>query len=244
MSYNEQIFHPKNDDPSPLSRETLNNLDTFHIDSSAPGSDDVLTILLEATAYEQQEESRRNGNPLPMLTLIGLQFTEEILSGLSNPPVLANTPEGEELQQIIQARADYRENQVPSANTEDLHPGYPYRENINNNDDLPQSHYPHPYLAAQINQSNGDPRILGKAEKRAATYNKGPLMAQPMEVVEKDIEDGIATYPFGENAYLDTNFLQAMGTLDDQGLVADSLHLMQLEGEFRSLEQWEKHLTK
>jgi hypothetical protein len=85
---------------------------------------------------------------------------------------------------------------------------------------------------------------LGKAKKEAATYDEGPLMAQPMEVVEEDIEDGIATYPFGENAYLDTDFLQAMGMLNDQGLAADGLCLMQLDGEFRSLEQWEKHLAK
>jgi hypothetical protein len=104
MSYNEEIFHPKNDDPPPLSRETLNQLDTFHIDPSVLGSDDALTLLLEAAAYEQQEESRRNGNPLPMSTLIGLQIAEEILSGLSNLSVLASTPEGEELRRIIQAR--------------------------------------------------------------------------------------------------------------------------------------------
>jgi hypothetical protein len=62
---------------------------------------------------------------------------------------------------------------------------------------------------------NGDPRILGREEKGAATYDKGPLMAQPMKVVEDDIEDEITMYPIGENAYLDTDFLQAMGTLND-----------------------------
>jgi hypothetical protein len=129
-------------------------------------------------------------------------------------------------------------------NTEDLHPGYPYRENINNNDDLPQDHYPHPYLAAQVNRSNGDPRILGRMEKGVATYDEGPLMAQLMAVVEGDIEDEVATYPLGENVYLDTDFLHAMGALNDRGLAADSLCLMQLDSEFRYLEQWERRLTK
>jgi hypothetical protein len=91
---------------------------------------------------------------------------------------------------------------------------------------------------------NGDPRILGRTEKGAATYDEGPLMAQPMKVVEDNIEDEIATYPIGENAYLDTDFLQAMGTLNDRGLAADGLRLMQLDSEFRSFEQWEKRLAK
>jgi hypothetical protein len=56
---------------------------------------------------------------------------------------------------------------------------------------------------------------LGRAEKGAATYDKGLLVAQPMEVVKDDIEDEIATYPIRENVYLNTNFLQAMGTLND-----------------------------
>jgi hypothetical protein len=38
--------------------------------------------------------------------------------------------------------------QTSLALTEDIHPGYPYRENINNNNDLLNDHYPHPYLAA------------------------------------------------------------------------------------------------
>jgi hypothetical protein len=115
---------------------------------------------------------------------------------------------------------------------------------MDNNNNLPQAHYPHPYLAAQINRSNGDPRILEKVDKGVATYDKGSLTAQPMKVMEDDIEDEVTTYPIGENTYLDTDFLQAMGTVNDRGLVADGLCLVQLDGEFRNLEQWEKHLAK
>jgi hypothetical protein len=84
---------------------------------------------------------------------------------------------------------------------------------------------------------------LGRTEKEAATYNEEPLEAQPMAVVENDIENEVAMYPLGENAYLDTNFLQAMGGLNDRGLAADGLCLVQLDGEFRYLKQWERHLA-
>jgi hypothetical protein len=33
-----------------------------------------------------------------------------------------------------------------------------------------------------------------------------------------------------------------MGELDDQGLAAESLYLVQMDREFRYLEQWERHL--
>jgi hypothetical protein len=91
--------------------------------------------------------------------------------------------------------------------TEDLHPGYPYRENLGENDDLPIRPYPRPYLATQTDQVSGDPRIRGKEEKGSMPYNKGMLTAQPMEVVYDDIEDEVASYPLGEDAYLDTDFL-------------------------------------
>jgi hypothetical protein len=103
MSYNEQIFHPKNDDPSPLLRQALNQLDTSHIDPSTPGSDNTLMLLLEGEAYAQQEANEKDPNqsPLPMSTPIGLRLIEEILVGPSNPPVLATTLEGKEIQQIL-----------------------------------------------------------------------------------------------------------------------------------------------
>jgi hypothetical protein len=63
-----------------------------------------------------------------------------------------------------------------------------------------------------------------------------------MEVVYDDIYDEVASYPFGEDAYLDTDFLRAMGNVDDRGLAAEGLRLVQLQGEFRHLEQWQKWL--
>jgi hypothetical protein len=63
-----------------------------------------------------------------------------------------------------------------------------------------------------------------------------------MEVVYNDIEDEVASYPLGKDAYLDTDYLRAMGNLDDRGLAMEGLHLVQLQGEFRYLEQWQKHL--
>jgi hypothetical protein len=91
MQRSEEIFNPKNDDPPPLSRQALNEIDTSHIDPGASGSDDALTLLLEGEAYAQQEVNKRNpnSNPLPMSTPIRLRYTKEILAGLSNPPILA-----------------------------------------------------------------------------------------------------------------------------------------------------------
>jgi hypothetical protein len=67
-------------------------------------------------------------------------------------------------------------------------------------------------------------------------------MVQPMEVVYNDIEDKVTSYPFREDAYLDTDFLRAMGNIDDRGLAVEGLRLMQLQGEFQYLEQWQKCL--
>jgi hypothetical protein len=90
---------------------------------------------------------------------------------------------------------------------EDIHPGYPYRENLGENDNLPERTYPRSYLATQVDQVSGDPRIQGKEEKGSIPYDKGTLMAQPMEVVYDDVEDEVTSYPLGEDTYLDTNFL-------------------------------------
>jgi hypothetical protein len=126
--------------------------------------------------------------------------------------------------------------------TEDLHPGYPYRENLQENDDLPLHTYPRLYLAAQTDQVSGDPRVQGKEEKGSIPYDEGTLTAQPMEVVYDDIEDEVTSYPLREDAYLDMDFLRAMGNIDDRGLAAESLRLVQLQSEFRYLEKWQKRL--
>jgi hypothetical protein len=131
-----------------------------------------------------------------------------------------------------------RSKQTSPAITKNLHPRYPYRENIRDNDNLPREHYTHLYLAAQVDYISGEPRVRGKDEKRDIPYNEGPLMAQPMEVIYDDIKDKVTSYPLREDAYLDTDFLRAMGNIDDRGLAAEGLHLVQLQGEFRHLEQW------
>jgi hypothetical protein len=63
-----------------------------------------------------------------------------------------------------------------------------------------------------------------------------------MEVIYNDIEDKVVSYPLGEDTYLDTDFLWAMGNLNNWGLAAEGLHLVQLQGEFQHLEQWQKCL--
>jgi hypothetical protein len=63
-----------------------------------------------------------------------------------------------------------------------------------------------------------------------------------MEVVYDDIKDEVVSYPLGEDAYLDTDFLRAIGNIDDRGLVAETLCLVQLQSEFQYLEKWQKRL--
>jgi hypothetical protein len=95
-----------------------------------------------------------------------------------------------------------------------------------------------------VDYVTGDLRIRGKDEKGDIPYDEGPLTVTPFDTVPEDIEDEVTTYPFGEDAYLDTNFLRAMGNLDDRGLAAEGLRLVQLQGEFRYLEQWQRRLEK
>jgi hypothetical protein len=100
-----------------------------------------------------------------------------------------------------------RSKQTSPALTENLHPRYPYRENVGENNDLLECHYPQLYLTTQVDQASGEPRVRGKEEKGDIPYDEGPLMAQPMEVVYNDIEDKVVSYPLGEDAYLDMDFL-------------------------------------
>ena len=104
--------------------------------------------------------------------------------------------------------------------------------------DLPEEIFPHPYLSTQVNRVTGEPRILGTADKNEPVYNEAPLVAQP----NPPEEDDHTVYPFGENAYLDPEFLQALGSLEDRGLAAEALHLVQLDGKLQHLDHWEKGL--
>jgi hypothetical protein len=63
-----------------------------------------------------------------------------------------------------------------------------------------------------------------------------------MEVVYDDIKDEVVSYPLGEDTYLDTDFLWAIGNIDNRGLVAETLCLVQLQSEFWYLEKWQKRL--
>jgi len=121
--------------------------------------------------------------------------------------------------------------------TEPLHPGYPYQEHTSENTDITTGAFECLYLAMEVDRFMGDPYIHSKKEVGAPTYDEGPLQALPVDTWDNDpIDDNfkhkVETYPFGESAYLDTQFLQAIGTLGDRGLAADGLRLVQLDGEF------------
>ena len=77
-------------------------------------------------------------------------------------------------------------------------------------------------------------------DKEGAIYDEGPLMAKKVEDVDDDIDEKITEYSLGENVHLDPSFLTALGTVGDRGLAADTLRLVQNDGDIRQLYQREK----
>lgn len=165
------------------------------------------------------------------------RLTEDDDLKIETPPELeenTNTHEQEQLKGVLMTAFCELLNNSPTT-TEPLHPGYPFREHIDRDNDLPNQHYPRPYLAIEVNPTTGDPRIIGKEHMTSPQYDEGPLVAQPIDHTEEDFEQEVGRYPFGENAFLNTNFLQALGTLGNRGLAAKGLHIFQLDGERRAL---------
>jgi hypothetical protein len=217
--------------PPPLSIEELCNMDLSGVDPEKKIYDELLRVMGETYNDPAHDvEAAHNAEAGP----------SNAIAGPTNapPPVIMEDEDELEYEEDPQSK------QTSLALTEDIHPGYPYRENIGDNDDLPKPHYSCPYLAVQVDYVMGDPRIQGKDEKGDTPYDEGTLTVTPMETVPEDIEDEVVTYPFGKDAYLDTDFLRAMGNLDDRGLAAKALHLVQLQGKFRYLEQWQRQLEK
>ncbi len=99
--------------------------------------------------------------------------------------------------------------------TKSTHPGFPFRKKTDLNDNLPKEAYERPYLAAKVHATNGDPRVIGTDGINQLLYDEAELTAQPMKEVDKDMENEVSSYPFGENAYLDPGYLQALGALED-----------------------------
>ena len=159
------------------------------------------------------------------------------------PPLLETTPGQNLLREVLINEFQNRMTASPPSTT-DLHPGYPYREQTDHDDDLPNRHYIRPYVAAKVDPITGEPRILGRADKESPTYDKGPLHSTEVPDVDDDMEGEVGEYPFGENAYLDPNFLEAMGTIGDRGLASEGLRLVQLDGEKRFLKRWENRLKR
>jgi len=130
--------------------------------------------------------------------------------------------------------------------TEPNHPGYPYKEHTHMDTDLDEAMTRRPYLATATNKANGEPRLLGTTGVDQPVYDEGSLTVQPVldDPDNSDDDDEVTAYNFGEDAYLDPAFLQAMGSLSDRGLAAEGLRLVQLDGEFRYLHQWDKRLAE
>jgi hypothetical protein len=201
--------------PPPLSIDELHNMDLSDVDPEKKIYDKLLCMMDEAYNNPDRDiEAACNAKARP----------SNAIEGPTNAPPAATVEDDDELEY----EEDPRFKQTSPTQTEDIHPGYPYRENIGDNDDLLKPHYSCPYLAAQVDYVTRDPRIRGKDEKGDIPYDEGALTVTPFNTIPKDIEDEVATYPFGEDTYLDTDFLRAIGNLDDRGLAAEGLRLVQL----------------
>jgi hypothetical protein len=221
-------------------------LPSFHINSCTMSDDE--NIPPPFTVKELRNMDLSDVNPTPsnkiyneLVRVLGEKHRDPARNVSPGP---SNVRPRTAIKSDKSSENDERSKQMSPALMEDIHPGYPYRENLRENDDLPVQNYLRPYLAAQTDKITGDPRIRGKEEKGSMPYNEGTLTAQPMEVVYEDVEDKIVSYPLGEDAYLDMDFLRAMGNIDDRGLAVETLRLVQLKSEFRYLEQWQKRLEK
>ena len=172
-----------------------------------------------------------------------------------NPPLMSNSELAQDLLRTVLLAEHTRNNPSPLQTeegqtlnpsptpTEDDTPDYLYRPFLGDEeDDIPTDVRTRPYLAALTNRANGDPRLLGTEGRNAPIYDEGPLNALPRPWIGEEEDQGVLKYNMGEDAYLDPNFLRALGTTEDRGLAAEGLRLVQLEGEFRHLKRWEKKL--
>ena len=204
------------------SNQETNNNEDFRIISFAPPT----------TVEDEEPIALTDGNP-PLMS--NSELGRDLLRGVllaEHARIHASPPESEG--QTL--------NPSPTP-TEDDTPNYPYRPFLGDKeDDIPTDVHARPYLAALTNRANGDPRLLGTEGANAPIYDEGPLNALPRPWIGEEEDQGVLRYNIGEDAYLDPDFLRAMGTTEDRGLAAEGLRLVQLEGEFRYLKHWEKKL--
>jgi len=186
-----------------------------------------------------QEANNNDNRPLLMNTDRGQVLLREVLMAEHNQRTESPTSTEPE---VVQNETEPATSPTP---TELNHPRYPYREHTDANTDLAPSTFERPYLTAGVNKANGDPRLFGTVGTNEPVYDEGPLTSQPItDDPDGDDEDNeVTTYNFGEDAYLDPSFLQAMGSLADRGLATEGLRLVQLDGEFRHLDRWDKRLA-
>ena len=234
---------------SPSSQELSDNETNFRILSFGPPPPATVRDVLDTD--EQEEEGRPmippNENQPPALTP-----HEEAV------PLLMNTSPGQNLLRSILIAEHERLHTTPPDiphhdRTRSTDPPYPYQKNRGEDDeaDINPCDYERQYLGAQVNKINGDPRVIGTNDADGPVYDEGPLNARPHEWGISDEDQEIIgdegqqalQYNIGENAYLDPDFLKAMGEMDDRGLAAEGLRLVQLDGEFRHLKHWERKLT-
>ena len=195
------------------------------------------TIVIQTPDYLEEQDP----HPAPI--------TEHVLqAGLArHRERLAQVAE-RALHLALQDDEDRRSDSDQESHTDtwELHPGWPYQERTNADDDIPTAKIKGPYVAITVD-NHGEPRIITKKDCDAAAYDEGPLHAQPVELTPEEEEDHTLDpegkeYIYGENTMLDCTFLAALGSLSDRGITAENLRLVQLEGEERALQRWEQEL--
>jgi hypothetical protein len=119
--------------PPSLTIEEICNLDLSDINPTPPNKiyDELVRVLGEAHRNPTRNASLGPLNVRPRMTVKSKELSNN----------------------------DVQSKQTSPALTEDIHPRYPYRENLGENDDLPERTYPRPYLTTQTDQISGDPRI-------------------------------------------------------------------------------------
>jgi hypothetical protein len=132
--------------PPPLSIKEIRNMDLSGVDPGKKIYDELLHVMDETYNDPTHDaDAARNAEAGP----------SNPVEGPTNAPPPTTIEDDDELEYD----EDPRSKQTSLTLTEYIHSGYPYRENIGDNDDLPKPYYSRPYLAAQVDYVTGDPRI-------------------------------------------------------------------------------------
>ena len=156
--------------------------------------DDNIQIMPPTTQVENVLANEQQGNK-GGIRIVSFESPTALTEG--DTPLLANSRLGQDLLRMVLMTEHIRNNPGPPGPeeqqtnpsptpTEDDTPGYPYQLFLGDEeDDIPTDIHSRPYLAAQINQANGDPQLVGTEGTNAPVYDEGPLNALPRPWIDE-----------------------------------------------------------